>query len=108
MQKILRQAGYEVIAVSDLSHGISDMEVINKAKTGELVILTFDKDYGEIRFKHSQENHPLLFFLDSKEKTLKQQRKMVISLLQHKDIGVENKFTVIEKEGIRQRAYSKE
>ena len=49
--KILREEGFEVRAISESDYGISDPEVIKIAVEQELVILTFDRDYGEIIFR---------------------------------------------------------
>ncbi|MCI0751824.1 MAG: DUF5615 family PIN-like protein [Flammeovirgaceae bacterium] len=53
---IIREAGYKVIHFAESSPGISDHQVIEQAKKSESIILTFDKDYGEIIFKHSVAN----------------------------------------------------
>ena len=46
--KLLRTKGYEILSVSESFPGITDFEVIQKAKANDSIILTFDKDYGEI------------------------------------------------------------
>lgn len=51
--RTLRETGIEVKSISENSPGISDKEVIQIAQKEKLIILTFDKDYGELIFRHS-------------------------------------------------------
>ena len=46
----LRIAGYEVISVFEGFRGISDMEVINMGRDANAVLITEDKDFGELIF----------------------------------------------------------
>ncbi len=101
----LRQNGYEVSSVSELYPGIPDYAVIDKAKANDSIILTFDKDYGEIIFKHGSANPPAVIFFRFKGENPEVAGQLLMNLIETKKIGVENKFTVIEKESIRQRAY---
>ncbi len=101
----LRQAGYTILSVSELTPGISDYEVIDKAKAENLIILTFDKDYGEIIFKHSQKNPPAVVFFRFKGETPESAGHLLSDLVEKKSLNIEGKFTVIERESIRQRTY---
>jgi len=102
---ILRQAGYHVLSVSELFPGISDFEVIDRAIANNSVILTFDKDYGEIIFKHARQNPPAVIFFRFKGENPESAGQMLIDILANRELEVEKKFTVIEQEGIRQRIY---
>jgi predicted nuclease of predicted toxin-antitoxin system len=101
----LRQAGYTILSVSELTPGISDYEVIDKAKSDNLIILTFDKDYGEIIFKHGQKNPPTVVFFRFKGETPESAGHLLLDLLENKNLNIEDKFTVIERDSIRQRTY---
>ena len=103
----LRHAGHNVSSVSELYPGISDVEVIEKAKAGDLIILTFDKDYGEIIFKHGQKNPPAVIFFRFKGENPEMAGRLLVDLLENKNLNVGNKFTVIEKESIRQRIFDR-
>lgn len=103
--KLLRRAGFNILSVFELYSGISDFEVIEKAKAGELIILTFDKDYGEIIFKHGQEKPPAVVFFRFKGGNPQIAGEVLLRLLENKKLNIENKFTVIEKDNIRQRKY---
>ncbi|MEH2401036.1 DUF5615 family PIN-like protein [Nostoc sp.] len=48
---LLRQAGYDVASVTEDSPGIEDTEVLTRAANEQRVILTFDRDYGELIYR---------------------------------------------------------
>lgn len=50
--KTLREAGFTVVSVSELSKGIKDEEVIKWAVANNYLLLTEDKDFGEWVFAH--------------------------------------------------------
>jgi len=70
-----------------------------------LIILTFDKDYGEIIFKLGEENPPAVIFFRFKGDDPEKAGQLLLDLVENRNLKVENKFTVIEKENIRQRTY---
>ncbi|GAA5531538.1 DUF5615 family PIN-like protein [Herpetosiphon gulosus] len=47
----LRDAGYDVLAIGETTPGIPDTAVLQQAATEQRVILTFDRDYGELIFR---------------------------------------------------------
>jgi predicted nuclease of predicted toxin-antitoxin system len=48
--RALRGAGHDVVAVAELSGGVPDREVIELARTDGRVLLTEDKDFGQLVF----------------------------------------------------------
>lgn len=103
--RVLRNAGFKVLSVSELSPGISDPEVIQQAISSNAIILTFDKDYGEIIFKHAFQNPPSVVFFRFKGETPESAGLLLVDLINQEKIYLDNIFTVIEKENIRQRKY---
>lgn len=102
---ILREFGYDVLSVSELYPGISDFDIVVRAQQENLIILTFDKDYGEIIYKYKRENPPAVVFFRFKGESPETAGKMVLSLIEDKGLRIEKTFTVVEKESIRQRTY---
>lgn len=47
----LRKAGWDVFSVAEMCPGISDDEVIALSADQQRVLLTFDKDFGELVFR---------------------------------------------------------
>jgi len=48
--RALREAGYDVMAVKEVAPSSPDSQVLRLADTGQRVLLTFDKDFGELVF----------------------------------------------------------
>jgi predicted nuclease of predicted toxin-antitoxin system len=101
----LREIGLEIISIFELYRGSSDYEVIELAQAQNLIILTFDKDYGEIIFKYGIENPPPVIFFRYKGESPQVAGDKLLELLKNKDIKIEGRFTVVEKDSIRQRTY---
>jgi predicted nuclease of predicted toxin-antitoxin system len=105
--RILRQSGYVVKSIQEDFSGISDEEVIKIALESNLIILTFDKDYGEIIFKCSLENPPAVVFFRDKGSNPESAAFSLMHLISDSDVQLVNAFTVIEEKHIRQRFYKK-
>lgn len=48
----LRQDGHDVLWVRTESPGISDRDVLSRAQLDARVLVTFDKDFGELAFRY--------------------------------------------------------
>ena len=48
---LLRENHHNVISIKEQTPGISDVTVLNLAKENNAIILTFDKDCGEMIFR---------------------------------------------------------
>ena len=101
--RFLREKGFAVISVSEISGGISDAEVLQKAASENLVILTFDRDYGELIFKYQKENPPAVVYFRTKGQTPNEAGRILLENIELEKITLENHFTVIEATGVRQR-----
>ena len=49
--RALREAGHDVVSVRENSPGVSDPIVLRQAVEEQRVLLTFDKDFGELAFR---------------------------------------------------------
>ncbi|MBI4451577.1 DUF5615 family PIN-like protein [Candidatus Woesearchaeota archaeon] len=50
----LRRAGYDTISVAEIASGASDETVLDLARAQERILVTNDKDFGELIFRHRQ------------------------------------------------------
>ncbi len=91
--KLLRESGYEVLSISENLGGISDRTVLQKAVDENLIILTFDRDYGELIFKYQKQSPPAVVYFRVKGRSPNDAGEILL----------ENYFTVIKATGIRQR-----
>jgi predicted nuclease of predicted toxin-antitoxin system len=57
----LRAAGHDVLAVSEITPRAEDSEVIDLALRGKRILLTEDKDFGQLVYAHGQETLGVIF-----------------------------------------------
>jgi predicted nuclease of predicted toxin-antitoxin system len=58
----LRQDGHNVIYVAELEPGISDETVLRRANEQGALLLTADKDFGELTFRQQLIHHGVILF----------------------------------------------
>ena len=104
---LLRSCHFYVLSVAEEFPGISDAEVIKIALEKELIILTFDKDYGEIIFKFGFAKPPAVVFFRYKGALQTFAGKYIVSLLEKERGQLDAAFTVIEENNYRQRKYNR-
>lgn len=104
---ILREKGFPVKSIQEDSPGIPDDEVIKIALSLDLIILTFDRDYGELIFRYAKENPPAVVFFREKGNVPGFAALSLINLLENSKLKLQGAFTVIENKSIRQRFYKK-
>lgn len=98
--KALRQSGYQIEAIIELSPGIRDDEVLELANKIDAILLTEDKDFGELTYRLKKSNQGILLFRMSGEVigTKVDLLKKVLSEYSEKLTG---KFTVVTVRKIR-------
>ncbi len=101
--QLLKEKGFVVRSVFDIYRGKPDPFLLKEAVAAEEIILTFDKDFGELVFKSLIKGCKgvVLFRI---EKFLPEiPAQLLISIINEGNISLENNFTVINADKIRQR-----
>jgi predicted nuclease of predicted toxin-antitoxin system len=101
--RLLRQAGYNVASVTEDSPGIEDTEVLTRAADEQRVILTFDRDYGELIYRLRMPSPTGVIYLRFRPHTPEEPAVLLLNLLQTEELQFERQFTVVERDQIRQR-----
>lgn len=101
----LRAHGLEVISIQERSQGLPDLGVIALAQEFKAVILTFDRDYGDIIFKDRIPNPPAVVYFRAKGSTPIDAALRIIELIEQKTFDPTGRFTVISSAGVRERIY---
>jgi predicted nuclease of predicted toxin-antitoxin system len=57
----LRGEGHEVFSVFDEAQGMADVDVLTKAFTENWILITNDKDFGEMVFRERRDHHGVVF-----------------------------------------------
>ena len=57
---MLRERGTDVTAVSETARGLSDQEILEMAYREGRIVVTFDKDFGELAFRSKRPTKGLI------------------------------------------------
>ncbi len=100
--ELLRSEDIEVVAVVELNPGISDDEVLTQAKELRLLLLTEDKDFGELVVRLRKPHHGVLLLrLSGLETELK--ALLTLNTLKGNFEKLENNFSVLDARRLRIR-----
>jgi predicted nuclease of predicted toxin-antitoxin system len=101
--ELLRQDGHIVFYISEESPSISDTEVLSKAKDSSAVLITADKDFGELVFRLNQ-NHDGVILLRLAGVPPEDKAKIVSEFLKVHGDKVVEAFTVVSTNNVRIRS----
>ncbi len=99
----LRRAGHDVESVVDLGGGESDMEVLRRATASERLLVTFDRDFGRLVFRQGLPASAGVVLLGFQPRTPEETATILEPLLASEAERFRGRFTVVERERIRQR-----
>jgi predicted nuclease of predicted toxin-antitoxin system len=102
----LREAGHDVFDVTEKMPGATDIEVLTYAAEDARILLTFDRDYGELIYRQKRPVPKGVVFLRIPPAFPLQPAETLLSMEKLKgfgDWGLEGQFTVINLRDIRQR-----
>ena len=101
----LRQDNHDVTYVAEMEPGISDETVLQRANEQEALLLTVDKDFGELTYRQKLIHHGVVLIrlagLLNKTKA-----ELVAQALRERGAEFKNAFTVISPGMIRVRTMS--
>ena len=103
--RILRDSGFDVIAIGQEFAGVLDREVLALAIEESRIIITFDRDYGELIFKKGYKPQAGVIYFRWIDFQPKEPGEYLKELFASKSIRYENRLTVISRDHIRQRKY---
>ena len=99
----LRRQGLDVAAVSERSQGASDTDVLAIARAEERLLVTFDRDFGELVFSHRQSPPIGIVFFRFVPVDPEEPARVLLDLLRHSSIALDDRFTVATRDTVRQR-----
>jgi len=98
----LRENGHDVIYVLERKPGVSDDEVLLEAFNEERILLTEDKDFGELVYRLKKPSRGIVLIrMDVKERHMKWLR--LKKLIENYDERLPGHFVVIDSEKFRFR-----
>ena len=101
--RLLRQAGIDVVAIGEESPGVTDKLVLSRAKNEQRIILTFDRDYGELIYRHRLSPPAGIVYLRFSPLTPEEPAEYILRLVTIENLDFVGKFTVADRQKVRQR-----
>lgn len=104
----LREAGYEVLYIAEMDPGISDQVVLEKAQESGVLLVTCDKDFGELVFRQGlYAKGVVLLRLAGLSQSVK--AEIVVNVFTQHGSEMEQAFSVISPGMVRiRRGFSRE
>jgi predicted nuclease of predicted toxin-antitoxin system len=98
--RALRTAGHDVLAVAELSPGSDDALILDLALREQRILLTEDKDFGQLVYANAQPSSGVIFirYPANARKTLP---KTVVSLIAETQAQLTGSFVVLTPGRIR-------
>jgi predicted nuclease of predicted toxin-antitoxin system len=96
----LREKNVDIVAVRDIMKGAPNSEIIKYALENNLIILTSDKDFGELTFRLQKSNHGIILLRFSEINTI-EKAKILWAAIEKIGNDAAGKFIVVQKNSIR-------
>jgi predicted nuclease of predicted toxin-antitoxin system len=96
----LREKGFEVISVLEDYSGVSDQDVIKIAVENKCLLLTEDKDFGELTYRLKLLHYGILL-IRLNDLGRKERIEIVSKLLEQYFDSLGENFTVLTRKGLR-------
>jgi predicted nuclease of predicted toxin-antitoxin system len=101
---LLREFGHDVASVTLDSPGANDSDVLKRAVREERVLLTFDRDFGEMIYKRKLPAPPGIVYLRFIPLSPQEVAVSLLDILKIDGLNLERKLTIVERNRIRQRS----
>ncbi|WKZ59859.1 MAG: DUF5615 family PIN-like protein [Cyclobacteriaceae bacterium] len=101
----LQNKGFDIQAIGVDNPSIEDNVVMEIAIREKRTILTFDRDYGELIFKHNYQPQKGVIYLRLDQYDADEPGRLIEELILKNEFDFDNALTVLDRSGIRQRKY---
>jgi len=98
----LRAAGHAVLAIAETAPGIDDEAVLQMAHREAALLLTADKDFGELVFRNSL-RHSGVLLIRSLEADLEENAANTLAAIERHGAELQNSFSVLTRHALRIR-----
>jgi predicted nuclease of predicted toxin-antitoxin system len=99
----LRTAGHDVRSIAEDMSGASDRAVLALARSENRYLLTFDRDFGELIYRHGEAAPPGVIYFRFLPADPEELVRILAALLQRPEIRLEARLTVVTRDQVRQR-----
>lgn len=102
VEEFLRSQGYDTKTVRSINPEMSDLDIVRLAQSEDRMVLTMDKDFGELVF-HSGISNSGVLLLRLEDATGVEKRSVVQTILADHAERIRNRFCVYQKGKLRVR-----
>ena len=103
--ELLRNAGHDVASVIKETPGDKDRNILKRAHEENRIVLTFDKDYGELIYRHKAFIPAGLIYFRFNPATPEEPADILLSIIEKHEVLILDRFTVVERDRIRQKTF---
>lgn len=100
--RLLSTAGHDVVAVSLEAPGVSDEIVLDRAVREGRILLTFDRDYGDLLYLRGSQPPEGIVYFRFVPASPEEPAEYLLSLLDQLESSLPGTFTVAERDRVRQ------
>lgn len=100
--EVLQSAGFDVVSILDLDPTMSDAEILSIAESDQRMVVTMDKDFGELVF-HSGKKHNGVLLLRLEDADGEEKAAIVRAIIRDFVSEIEGKFCVFQNGRLRIR-----
>lgn len=100
--RALRAFGHEVVDIKEISPGIEDIEVLARAAVSEAILLTNDKDFGELIYRDQLISSGVTLLRFGKLE-INERIELLKTVLEEQEAKLTSSFTVVSAVGVRIR-----
>ncbi len=96
---MLKKQGVDIVLVSVFASGISDREVLDLANEKGRMVVTFDRDFGQLTFKEKRKTKGLILlrFVPQSPQQIAKRIQQVLAT----NIRMENCVVIVKKDSLR-------
>jgi predicted nuclease of predicted toxin-antitoxin system len=98
----LAQQNFSVIAISSLNPEMADMDIIELANKEDAIIISMDKDFGELIFKNKI-RHKGVLLLRLEDAVAGEKLAVIQNIFPERLLDIKNKFAVYQNGKLRTR-----
>lgn len=101
--RALRSAGHDVYSASEVGPGAADLSHVERAIREDRLIVTFDRDFGEIAVRGPNKPEAGVLLLRLAPKSAEEVTQLLIDLLARSDVTWRGHVSVADETHLRQR-----
>ena len=96
----LRNKGFDVLSISESHSGIEDVEVLSIAVQNQSILITEDKDFGELTYR-LKKVHKGILLVRLVDIPRAERIEVVVETISDHLKDLQNNFSVLDKRGLR-------